>query len=68
MIGVWLYMLVCSGAANCPKSPIYSSDVMFSERSCRETAPKIAQSMHYKQGGEWAWKCFPADYMPKEIQ
>lgn len=65
---VWLYLLVCTGASNCPTKPTYSSDPMFSEHACRETAPKIAQYMHYKQGGDWSWKCFPADYEPKEIK
>lgn len=63
----WLYMLVCTLATNCPSKPIYASDLMYSERSCRETAPKMAMAMHYKQGGEWVWKCFKADYVPKEM-
>jgi hypothetical protein len=68
MTGIFLYMLICSGATSCPKEPIYSSDVMFSESACREKAPKIAIAMHYKQGGDWAWKCFEADYKPVEVK
>lgn len=68
MTGMFLFMLVCSDASNCPKVPIYSSEAYFSEQSCRETAKKIAISMHYKQGGDWAWKCFSADYEAKEIK
>lgn len=68
MIEAYLYFLICTNSINCPKEPIYASGVMYSERSCRETAPKIAQGMHYKQGGDWAWKCFKADYQPIEIK
>lgn len=65
---IWLYMLVCVAASNCPKNPIYSSNVKYSESACRETAPKIAIAMHYSQGGDWSWKCIKADYSPKEIK
>lgn len=65
---MFLYMLICINASNCPKEPIYSSKSYFSEQSCREDAPKIATYMHYTQGGDWSWKCFKSDYKPKEIQ
>lgn len=68
MLVPYLYLLMCTGAANCPKEPIYSSQMYYSEQSCREAAPQIAIGMHYRQGGEWAWKCFKADYVPKEIK
>lgn len=66
MVELWIYMLICSNADNCPKTPIISP--VYSERTCRETAPSIAIAMHYKQGGDWSWKCFKADYIPKEIK
>lgn len=66
--GLFLYMLICAGAANCPNVPIYSKDIYFSEQSCREDAPKVAVAMHYRQGGDWSWKCIPEDYVPKEIK
>lgn len=65
---IYLYILICAGASNCPSQPVYSSDVMFSEQTCRENAPKLATAMHYKQGGDWSWKCFKADYVPNEIK
>lgn len=68
MLELWLYMLVCSNATNCPNVPIIRENGMYSEQSCRDTAPKIAIAMHYKQGGDWAWKCFKAEYKPKEIK
>lgn len=69
MSGLFFYVLFCTGAPNCPpQQPVYSNDIQYSERSCRDTAPRIAASMHYQQGGEWTWKCIPADYIAKEAK
>lgn len=68
MLEAWLYMLMCSNASNCPQTPVITDNIIYSEASCRELAPRIAIGMHYRQGGDWAWKCFKADYKPKEIK
>lgn len=65
---LFLFVLVCTDAANCPKEPIISSEVKMSFGTCRQDAEKIATAMHYKQGGDWSWKCFEASYKPKEIK
>jgi len=64
---IFIYMLVCAGHVSCPLTPIYSSKIYYSLESCRKEAPLIAASMHYKQGGDWSWKCFEATYKPKEL-
>ena len=66
--GMWTYKLVCANDKRCPSEPIFDEDSYFSLESCREQARKIARAMHYKQGGDWAFQCFPADYEPKEMK
>jgi hypothetical protein len=65
--GMFVFYLVCSGAENCPNKPIYDDNTYYSIDDCKDSAQKIARAMHYKQGGDWAWKCISADYQPKEL-